>query len=298
MDPDSSNLTGREILSRLPGELKSMVIACKIVPQRPCLNGLLDSCFDPWSCENGSHGTNYTVANVPCPLVTSINSFYFDEANKQFFQNHTFVFESSGWTEVFDHHRLFDVVEEDEFRVLESWASHLRNSQATRLLDFVDHLEWRGKGSDKFNSTHCSTTYQYFDQYHFSIRHLVFAGKTPWGFEPDWAWALNVDWQTLPHLKTLVLDLRSYSFREYLVREIASPIYEQIIESGAKRMECLNLKSQIIYGLCSEPVDEEFEDDKSKKKEAHKRRMKSLFIKAVDVGGHLEFRDKEMIEPW
>ena len=134
------------------------------------------------------------------------------------------------------------------------------------------------------------------DKYRYTIRHLVFTldseerPVSSLAFRHTWAWALTVDWNTLPNLETLVLDLRGYSYRQLQDPELPQELYDEQLERGAKRMECLELKSLIIYGLCSGP---EYWD-----KIQHRRAMETLFQPALGKWGKLEFRDEEYLVDW
>jgi len=94
----------------------------------------------------------------------------------------------------------------------------------------------------------------------------------------------------LPNLQTLVLDLRGYSKRQLQLEELPQELYDEQLESGAKRMQCLELKSLIIYGLCSGP---EYWG-----KGQHRRRMEKLFGSALGKWGTLELRDEERFVNW
>lgn len=101
----------------------------------------------------------------------------------------------------------------------------------------------------------------------------------------DWDWRLKRDWATLPNLETLCLDLRPSSQR-LESRRFYQQGEDQKIVDGAKRMECLLLKSLIIYGLCSRP---DLCHD-----EQHKQKIDELFRKALARDRVLEFRDLEL----
>jgi hypothetical protein len=128
------------------------------------------------------------------------------------------------------------------------------------------------------------------------IRHLVFTLEDD--AEPvsdlavryTWAWALTVDWSSLPNLETLVLDLRGYSYRQLQDPEMPEDLYNEQLEAGAKRLKCLSLKSLVIYGLCSGPL---YWD-----KVQHRKRMEKLFQPALGKLGKLELRDEEHFVEW
>ena len=94
----------------------------------------------------------------------------------------------------------------------------------------------------------------------------------------------------MPNLQTLVLDLRGYSYRQIQEEDILQELYDEQLESGAKRMECLELKSLIIYGLCSGQL--------YWGKGQHRRRMEELFESTLGKWGTLELRDEERFITW
>ena len=102
--------------------------------------------------------------------------------------------------------------------------------------------------------------------------------------------ALMVDWKTLQNLETLVLDLRGYSYRQLQDPELPQELYDEQLERGIKRMECLELKSLIIYGLCSGP--------EYWAKKQHRRRMEALFQHTLGKWGKLELQDDEHLVDW
>ncbi|KAK6586252.1 hypothetical protein PZA11_001309 [Diplocarpon coronariae] len=98
-----------------------------------------------------------------------------------------------------------------------------------------------------------------------------------------WDWQLKVDWESLPNLKHLVLDLRTYS-----ALSDAGALFEidEILAAGARRMRGLNLKSLIIYGLCSSDLTRDVLGK-------HQQVIKSLFEGSLATDGTLELRDEE-----
>jgi len=85
-----------------------------------------------------------------------------------------------------------------------------------------------------------------------------------------------------------VLDLRDYSYRQILHTTIPQELYDEQLELDAKRMECLNLKTLTIYGLCSGP---EYWG-----KEEHKERMEELFAPALARGKPDLVDEKDWVE--
>lgn len=81
---------------------------------------------------------------------------------------------------------------------------------------------------------------------------------------------------TLKDLQTLVLDLRDYSYRQIQNTSITQELLDKQLALDAERMECLNLKSLTIYGLCSGP---EYWG-----KQEHKERLENLFAPALASG--------------
>lgn len=291
------------LFNKLPAELKIKIISLAIVPQQPCIRHVFGQCtLDPWSCNDGAHpgireGSEVTskAPPIPCPFVTGQDAFFRIEGFRAFFRNNVFVFDYE-WT----GKNLSDVcyAQGMVWPPLFVVGAHARDPVAARLLKFVDEDDVRREQwSIAYETLFCNEP-QYHpsllpieetDRYRCEIRHLVIKVCIPTGamFFVDWHWPLKVDWATLPNLKTLCLDLRSYS------RHLESPDYNhqddhQRIVDGAKRMECLGLTSLIIYGLCSGPTlchDEQ-----------HKQKMDTLFRKALSRDGVLEFRDIELKE--
>jgi hypothetical protein len=171
------------------------------------------------------------------------------------------------------------------FHDLDLENKHDRDDRATR----------DGKGSKRFKGYVDNSSYTNIDEYRYVIRHLVLqvgdkSNLSEGRLQPTWAWALKVDWKTLPDLQTLVLDLMGYSYLQLQSRPFPQELYDEQLEAGAKRMECLKLKSLIIYGLCSGP---EYWGSKQ-----HKRKMEELFQPALAQNGKLELRDEELFVAW
>ncbi|EKD15785.1 hypothetical protein MBM_05796 [Drepanopeziza brunnea f. sp. 'multigermtubi' MB_m1] len=294
---------------KFPDDLKIIIIRRMITPQKVCENHIIDECWEPWLCKDGSHqatkeGTaEYSVVHLPCPALTFISPFIHDEGYLQFFRNHTFVFDAL--SEKSRQELTLRLTQErftiegdgsisDQSRVLYSYTYPV----ASRLLDTIDHPEWTGIGSEQFQQE-CDDpeAYQQVDKYRHQIRSIVFRGAGPkeWSFldwnSVDWTRPLKVDWKSLPSLEHLVLDLRICT----LLMDTSSP--EDLkktanvnIREGAMRMQGLNLKSLIIYGLCSKLLCSE---DPS-----YMPMIKEMFGKTVRVGGKLELRDPETYTGW
>jgi hypothetical protein len=79
-------------------------------------------------------------------------------------------------------------------------------------------------------------------------------------------------------------------YRQLQGQELPEDLYNEQLEDGAKRMQCLKLKSLIIYGLCSGP---EYWG-----KAQHRRKMEKLFQPALGKYGKLDLRDEERFEKW
>lgn len=276
------------LLAQLPSELHSKVVERMIVPQRPCLEHIFGSCLDTWGCPNGSHMDvqDLRMVIVPCPRLTSLSTFFYDEGHKMFFANHTFVFENRC---VKLDPRMRAAIDEEEREVI---RQEYRDCHATRLLDFIDRPDWVGTGSKSFQTDGRNRLFGDVDSYRYSIQHLVLTAALPGDatrYRRDWDWPLKVDWEKLPRLKTLVLDLRYYSFSPRIRHRVTQSDYDLAIEDGARRMKCLKLKRLVICGACSGPFHGV---------QRHQGRMKSLFETAVDVDGALEFRDLAIRGDW
>jgi hypothetical protein len=111
----------------------------------------------------------------------------------------------------------------------------------------------------------------------------------------DWDWPLKVDWKSLPNLKTLVLDLRTYSLGPEIAAgpaawEAKEEQFEKKLLQGAKRMEGMNLHSLTIYGLCSCTYWQ---------KNDHRRKIEKLFQKALAKdGGKLVLEEEPHFMVW
>jgi hypothetical protein len=279
-----------DFLHRLPGELQRMVIAETVVPQPRCIKHVFGHCHNPWECKYAHPINSASQAVLPSSCYTSICRLVHKEGYKAFFQNNVFVFKSLHRT----YPRLHSTDPEEIriwFRSLDSLSIRDRDPRALRILDFLDvpidsnlHIQ-SGDGS-----------YEHIGTYRRMIRHLVFTLEDD--AEPvsdlavryTWAWALTVDWSSLPNLETLVLDLRGYSYRQLQDPEMPEDLYNEQLEAGAKRLKCLSLKSLVIYGLCSGPL---YWD-----KIQHRKRMEKLFQPALGKLGKLELRDEEHFVEW
>jgi hypothetical protein len=302
------NLQVHDFLHRLPGELQRTVITEAVVPQPKCIKHLFGHCHNPWECRAGAHTeespTLFDSDMAPCTPSTCYTSrcqLIHSEGYRAFFQHNVFVFKSRHCTLRRPSFHTNSENVRGWFRSLDHMSNLERDYRATRLLDFIDAPECKGQGSLEFQikiSQFDEGSYDHdcVDKYRYTIRHLVFTldseerPVSSLAFRHTWAWALTVDWNTLPNLETLVLDLRGYSYRQLQDLELPQELYDEQLERGAKRMECLELKSLIIYGLCSGP---EYWD-----KIQHRRAMEALFQPALGKWGKLELRDEEYLVDW
>lgn len=119
------------------------------------------------------------------------------------------------------------------------------------------------------------------------MRHLVISVDNPdWrSSEAGWEWPLKIDWESLPHLETLCLDLQSYSRRDLSLNAESEDEYDKKVIEGAQRMKSLNLKRLISVGLCSGPFYGK----------THKHKVETLFRDLVRQGGSIEFWDKMVL---
>ncbi|PBP22075.1 hypothetical protein BUE80_DR007056 [Diplocarpon rosae] len=282
------------LLSRLPEELQVMIVAQMVTPRRACMNDLLGECFDPWSCDQGSHSTTEgglgcPIVNLPCPVTTSISPFVFEEGYKQFFRNHTFIFDCSANTEMQKINLAVRSTEPDtvakELDQITNEFQPFRDAAAVRLLRFIDQPDCDDEGPSQYRQDFDAAAYQHVDKYRHEIQRIVFKSKDGWRWahQVDWDWQLKVDWKSLPKLKHLVLDLRTYSALSNAGSVFA---LDDTLAAGAKRMRGLNLKSLLIYGLCSSVLHR-------KVLKQQQETMKSLFEAALAADGTLELRDKE-----
>ncbi|KAI6713306.1 hypothetical protein JHW43_004179 [Diplocarpon mali] len=280
---------------QIPDELKVMIVAKMVVPERACMKDLHGRCFDPWSCDQGSHrsieaGLDHATFNLPCPVITSMSPFIFEEGYKQFFRNHTFVFDCSANAEMEHLDSAVRSTEPEknakELDQIVSGFQTFRDAVAVRLLRFVDRPDdCDAKGSSQHRQDLDAAAYQCADKYRHEIKRIVFKSKDGWRWahQIDWDWQLKVDWESLPNLKHLVLDLRTYS-----ALSDAGALFEidEILAAGARRMRGLNLKSLIIYGLCSSDLTRDVLGK-------HQQVIKSLFEGSLATDGTLELRDEE-----
>ncbi|PMD48558.1 hypothetical protein L207DRAFT_505586 [Hyaloscypha variabilis F] len=297
-----------DFLHQFPGDLQQMIIAETVVPTARCIKQVFDHCYDPWTCQDGAHTYEFSPlldfdsGMAPCTpsmCYTSRCELIRKEGYKAFFLNNVFIFRSNHSTSTRPLFFLEPEHDREWLHDMDFLGRRERDYRATRLLDFIDSPNLRGKGSMEFQlrlARFDDGSYNNVDQYRYTIRHLVFMvgyEGMPFcslAFQYNWAWALTVDWKTLPNLQTLVLDLRGYSYRQLQVPELPQELYDEQLESGAKQMEYLKLKSLIIYGLCSGP--------KYWDKGQHRRRMEKLFAPALGKWGTLELRDQEHFVNW
>lgn len=288
---------GHDILHSFSAELQRMVIARVIIPEQQCIQHVFGHCFMPWACTAGTHTMqDSSMAPVtPSTCYTSRCQLVYDEGHKLFFQNNLFIFKT--------RHSLYRDPPSQDPDELREWFRSIafasredRDPRATRLLDFVDTPLFRGKGSLDFQTDVDDNSYDSVDKYRYTLRHLVLMvdsdelDNKSLALRYTWNWGLNVDFKTLPHLKTLVLDLKGYSYRQLQDPELPEELYTEQLEAGAKRMECLKLNSLIIYGLCSGP---RYFGEKQ-----HRRKMEKLFEPALGKYGKLQLRDEEHFVEW
>lgn len=257
----------------LPPELQSLIGAEIVVDQPQCIKYVFSHCYNPWGCKDGSHPFGTARPRVtPSSCYTSKCQLVHEEGYKAFFHSSVFIFESYLHSTLPPSAIILasmpPLTDNDAIR---EWLDDLaygsrgdRDYLATRLLDFRDSPDWKGQGSPEFKRyvERFDTSYEPVNKYRYTIRHLVFKmGEnrlhTKFDYQskyrPAWAWALMVDWKTLPDLQTLVLDLRGYSYQQLQDPAFPIEIYDEQLVVGAEGMKCLKLKSLIIYGLCSGP---------------------------------------------
>ena len=161
-----------------------------------------------------------------------------------------------------------------------------RDPLATRLLDFVDQPDWKDKGSDYFSQTAETIDFRRVDKVRHQMKSICINLSGTYGIDlvPDWDWPLQVDWKSLPQLEYLQLDLRAYSRHPWMqMGDFYKPEeYHMMLEHGAKRMKCLELKYLSLTGLCSYC---------NWGNEDHERKMDALFRPAVREEGVISFID-------
>ncbi|KAE8453790.1 hypothetical protein EG329_009302 [Mollisiaceae sp. DMI_Dod_QoI] len=285
------------LLHNLPFELKARIIWHAIVPQSPCIKHVFQQCHNPLSCKDGAHpdivknkGVDFTWPHLPCPYLTNRDTLFRTEGHKAFFRSNVFVF---NWDWTYEN-TDYAYVNLPLWMGKDQTHMRFRDPIATGLLDFIDGQGWQAWWRRRHEMI-LETSRQYpidilrsseFDKCRYEIEHIVikdYQGGSA-SYSADWDWPLKVDWTTLPKLKTLCIDLQAYSRRH--TRFDSAPELEQDdrdIADGAKRMECLQLKSLIIHGLCSWFLRND---------DHHKQRMDKLFRKALDKNGVLEFQDE------
>lgn len=162
----------------------------------------------------------------------------------------------------------------------------LRDPVATRLLEFIDEPGWKNKGSSSFRQPTWAVDFQKSDEYRHLIKSICIKLSNPYitEFVPDWDWPLKIDWKSLPRLEYLQLDLRTYSRHPWIqMGDYYTPEqYQVLLQRGAERMKCLNLKKLTLVGLCS------YWNWGNKD---HERKMDALFRPAVRYGGFITFVD-------
>jgi hypothetical protein len=274
-------------LHRFSAEVQIQIAQDSIV-QNVCIDHVFGECFDPWSCENGTHEVTPQVTPNPC--ITSICPLLHHEGHKFFFRNNIFVFNQLGArlprrspSAAISPNPSSPLTVDQRWQALvRERAGRERDDRASRLLEYFDIPEWKGKGPEDV----CyDKSYNDVDNYRYEIRHLVFrSGLGPTDPHQEWYWALKIDWTTLPHLETLYLDLRKYS--EFIFKEHNWSIQDGMNDALsflAHRMQVLHLRKLVIHGLCSGPGAWDNEE--------HKSFIEGLFEPAVAKDGKLEFVD-------
>jgi hypothetical protein len=75
------------------------------------------------------------------------------------------------------------------------------------------------------------------------IEHLVIhTDENQWTFnwEPDWDWPLKIKWATIPRLRTLQIDLGTFSRWPYMEKAMfSSEMFMAKLVEGAGFMSCL-----------------------------------------------------------
>ena len=267
----------------LPAEITLLIVQAVIAGEKePCLGFITkgaDGCFEPWTCKLSHPAVGEPVQGFISSNMTAVCMLFRHEAYTAYYRNNTFMFHSTGGDDA--------LLERARTGALDIPWEDLRDPRATRLLDFVDHPEWKNSGSRFFKDT---IRYQHSDAYRHLIRRIVINVEPIYNldFQPDWDWPLKVDWRTLPDLEFLQLDLRGYSRlgSSGPVPESAGRCYETLAE-GAQRMECLNLKRLVLVGLRSfRPL----------LSGPHLRdRLELLFRPAMAPGGEIECLDTRRI---
>ena len=206
---------------------------------------------------------------------------------KEFFSNNIFKFGSLRGAEQNLLRKITMTITNRQTPNLTNAQWHLfRDPLATRLLDLVDEPNWKNKGSRFFKQSVSTIDFRKADQYRYYISNICIKLDDLYraGQVPDWDWPLKIDWQSLPNLEYLQLDLRAYSEHPFMqINNYYKPEdYQKLLKQGAKAMRCLNLKRLTLIGLCSYS---------NWGKEEHERQMDALFRPAVRKGGIIVFLD-------
>ncbi len=288
MKPLAAQSTRNLDLRKLPLEIKIRILDFVLLQRPPCLSTLFRGSCSVFPCEfdHGDDGLCGSFPVTPRLDISSISEPYFlHEMQKSFFRNHTFVFGklSIGILELNTRWRAGITSNDTPPDGLDSGINLFvdnRDPRATRLLEFIDRPGWKGKGSSNFK---WDKSYSYVDKHRHRIQHLVLSAEEHLEAAVheydarDWDWPLKVDWKSLPNLKTLVLDLRTYSLGPEIaagpsVWETKEEQFEEELLEGAKKMESMNLHSLTIYGLCSCTYWQ---------KKDHRRKIERLFQKVL-----------------
>jgi hypothetical protein len=282
-------------LHRFSAEVQCQIAKESIV-QNICIDHVFGECFDPWSCAKGTHEVTPRVTPDPC--ITSICPLFHHESHKFFFRNNIFVFNQLGARlprrspapAMAPNPSAPLTVHQRHQAWIRERAGRDRDERASRLLDYRDIPEWKGKGPE---DVRYDKSYNDVDNYRYEIRHLVFRSDStdPHWLTQEWFWNLKIDWTSLPHLETLYLDLRKYS--EFISKRHNWSMEDEInraLSILAHRMHVLHLRKLVIYGLCSGPG--------AWGNEQHKSFIEALFEPAVAEDGKLEFVDIPIFDMW
>jgi hypothetical protein len=265
---------------RLPLEILLLIVGAVCLLPDPCRGCMMKSNFDcpalaPWFCKFTHGKAGESIPALINPNITSVCRSFRHRAFMTYYRYNTFLFNSTGgdaallfqtWT------GTLDVQWED-----------LRDPRATRLLDFIDRPEWKNTGSWYFED---AIGYEHCDEYRHLIRRMVIVADPVFDLDdrPDSDWGLKIDWQTLPDLQYLQLDLREFcrSSRNSQDANFAAASYE-ILATGARRMRCLKLKRLVLVGLLR--FRPHWRDEKLIKG------VEQLFRPAMAPGGEIRCRD-------
>jgi len=261
----------------LPPELQLLIVEYVFTTKPPCLRHLFSLCCDQWSCESGYHPSRVSKSPYhPDPSFSNITTLFYEEGHKYYYRHNVFVFNQSPPL----YRDSFSMVQEIP-RGLVSIHDYWRLARDPGTLGFLNFVDDPPSAPGISDTIHPPRVLQRFAK---QVRHLVLCvDNNVWPErEIGWEWPLMVDWTTLPDLETLCIDLRSYSRRELSAIAESQGAYESKLATGAKLMECLDLKRLTLVGLCSGA----FYENKS-----HRQRVKKLFSSSVAKRVDIEFWD-------